>query len=452
MKHLTTRNGYVNRSALRKKIFLVLSTSLAAYLMISLAVLFFAPPDEEAMTAMTKKSELAVPPTPLVPPEEARDATVADAHNLELSDHIHAIVREGETLGDILRPWLAMTEILNLSESCKDIYSFSKMRTGQAYTVHMGNEGELIQFEYEADRESKIVVRRENSSWVATTESIAYDIKLCEVKGVIFSNLFTAIENAEEHAALAVMLAEIFAWEIDFIKSIQKEDNFRLLVEKRWRNGEFRGYGSILAAEFTNQGITYDAYQFIDSTGGKKYFNATGESLRRAFLKAPLAFKRISSPYDLKRLHPILGTAKPHPAIDYAAPTGTPIMAIGNGTVATKSTSRGNGNYILLRHHNGYTSMYLHMSRFAKGIVQGGTVLQGDVIGYVGSTGLATGPHLCFRMTKDGNPIDPGKLLSPRDEFVGKAHMDSFIAQRDILKGYLSGERALTEYSPEQRG
>ena len=444
-----------------------MAASLVVCLVIGFGLLYFSSPDEKAVTTVADTGELAAPPVVAEQPEEVDGAAAADAHPPEQGvhvhatatdehapeqgDHIHAVVREGETLGDMLLPWLTMSEIFSLSNASERVYSFSRMRAGQAYAVYMNAEGELARFEYEVDRENKIVVSREDGAWTATAEDIIYDIKLSEVAGLISSNLFNAVEDAGENAALAVMLSEIFAWEIDFIKAIQKGDSFRLLVEKRWKHGEFRGYGNILAAEFINQGITYDAYQFTNSTGGKTYFTSAGESLKRAFLKAPLAFKRISSPYNLKRFHPVLKTVKAHPAIDYAAPTGTPIMAIGDATVAQKGSSSGNGNYILLQHRNGYTSMYLHMSRFAKNIVRGGRVRQGDVIGYVGSTGLATGPHLCFRMKKDGNPVNPGKLLSPRDESVGKARMDLFIAERDILKGYFSGETALTEYSPEPR-
>ena len=444
-----------------------MAASLVVCLVAGFALLYFSSADEKAITTVADTGERVAPPVVAGQPEEgdvaaATDAhppeqgdhvhaAATDAHTPEQGDHIHAVVREGETLGDMLLPWLTMGEIFSLSNASEGVYSFSRMRAGQAYAVYMNAEGELARFEYEVDRENKIVVSREDGAWTATAEDIIYDIKLSEVAGLISSNLFNAVEDAGENAALAVMLSEIFAWEIDFIKAIQKGDSFRLLVEKRWKHGEFRGYGNILAAEFINQGITYDAYQFSNSTGGKTYFTSAGESLKRAFLKAPLAFKRISSPYNLKRFHPVLKTVKAHPAIDYAAPTGTPIMAIGDATVARKGSSSGNGNYIQLQHRNGYTSMYLHMSRFAKNITQGGRVRQGDIIGYVGSTGLATGPHLCFRMTKDGNSVNPGKLLSPRDESVGKARMDLFIAQRDILKGYFSGEIALTEYSPEPR-
>lgn len=371
-----------------------------------------------------------------------KKTAVEEQGAMELAKTHQAVVGKGETLGDILRPWLTMPEILGLNAACEGVYSFSRMRAGQPYTVVTDGEDRLVRFEYEPDREAKVIVSRadegESGKWKVEKVDIVYDIQLSEVKGEIRSNLFNSVEEIGENAFLAIMMADIFAWEIDFIRSVQQGDSFRLLVEKRWRDGEFRGYGNIVAAEFTNVGTTYDAFLFPDSQGRNRYFTSAGESLNRAFLKAPLEFKRISSSYNMKRLHPILKTVRAHPAIDYAASTGTPILAIGDAIVAEKSTSSGNGNYIVLRHGNGYTSMYLHMSRFEKGISKGGTVRQGDVIGYVGSTGLATGPHLCFRMRQNGASVDPGKLLSPREESIDKKEMDRFFIQRDLLKEFFT--------------
>jgi murein DD-endopeptidase MepM/ murein hydrolase activator NlpD len=199
-----------------------------------------------------------------------------------------------------------------------------------------------------------------------------------------------------------------------------------VLVEKRFREGKPGGYGRILGATFTNQGDTYTAFLFKDGKNPPSYYAADGKALRKAFLKAPLAFSRISSGFTMKRFHPITKTWKAHPAIDYAAPTGTPIMAIGDGTITRIGRAGGNGNHIKLRHSNGIESLYLHMSRFAKGMRQGKRVVQGQVIGYVGSTGLATGPHLCFRMYKNGAPLNPSKLKTAAAAPVSREHMAEF--------------------------
>jgi murein DD-endopeptidase MepM/ murein hydrolase activator NlpD len=255
---------------------------------------------------------------------------------------------------------------------------------------------------------------------------------------------------AGEAPALAVRLAEIFAWEINFIRDIREGDSFSLLVEKRYRDGELKGYGSIPVAEFVNRNSKFEAYVYKDSFGNNSYFNAAGESLKRAFLKAPLSFTRISSRFNLKRLHPIHNTVRPHPGVDYAAPTGTPVKAIGSGEVTFRGSNKGAGNYITLRHANGYESMYLHLSGFAKNLKTGSRVRQGEIIGYVGSTGYSTGPHLDFRMKKNGQFLNPEKVLSPRDESVPQKRLAAFKAGRDRWRSYLKGEIALSEYSREK--
>jgi murein DD-endopeptidase MepM/ murein hydrolase activator NlpD len=210
------------------------------------------------------------------------------------------------------------------------------------------------------------------------------------------------VSDVGEKPALAMVMADIFAREINFIRDLHPGDSFTLIMEKHFRDGEFKGYGRISGAHFINQGTTYEAYLFNDADGFPYYYTQKGESVKRAFLKAPLSFTRISSTFSPRRLHPILKVWRAHPGVDYAAPTGTPVKAIGNGTVTFKGWSKGVGNYIALKHNNGYESMYLHLSAFARGLNKGKKVQQGEVIGFVGSTGYFTGSHLDFRMKKDG--------------------------------------------------
>ncbi len=212
-------------------------------------------------------------------------------------------------------------------------------------------------------------------------------------------------------------------------------------MEKRYREGKPSGYGRILAAQFVNQGKTFNAILFKDGERSAAYYDADGRSLRKAFLKAPLSFTRISSGYTMRRYHPITKTWKSHPAIDYAAPTGTPIKTVGDGTITRIGYTRGNGNFIEIRHVSGYASIYLHMSKFARGMSKGKRLSQGQVIGYVGSTGLATGPHLCFRMRKNGAPINPARIKAPAAPSVSaqnmaefKAHAAPLLAQLDDME------------------
>ena len=366
---------------------------------------------------------------------------------------IQGVIASGDTAGVLLQEWLGASEIHAMAEACKDVYSLARLRAGQPYSVHK-EEGVFVRFEYEADADRKLIVTREEAdgkvSWQARLEQIEYEVHLVKVEGEITSSLFEAMAATGEGPALAVRLAEIYAWEINFIRDLRTGDSFRLLVEKRFRDGEFKGYGTMPIVEFVNQNSKYEAYVYKDSFGNNTYFNAVGDSLKRAFLKAPLSYTRISSRFNLRRLHPIHKTVRPHPAVDYAAPKGTPVKAIGSGEVTFRGFNKGAGNYITLKHSNGYESMYLHLSGFAKGVQKGKRVRQGEVIGYVGSTGYSTGPHLDFRMKQNGKFLNPEKVLSPRDESVPKKNLDAFKASRDEWRRYLNGEIALSEYRPQK--
>ena len=327
---------------------------------------------------------------------------------------LRGTISQGDTAGVLLQEWLPAEEVHSLVNACKNVYSLARLRAGQAYVIYREGD-QFSRFEYEIDDNRRLVVCREDARWVATVEDIQYDILLEKVEGSIESSMFESMSDIGESPVLAVRLADIFAWEINFIRDIQPGDGFRVLLEKRYRDGEFKGYGKMLAAEFVNKGSKYEAFLYKDSFGNTAYFNAAGDSLKRAFLKAPLSFTRVSSRFNLRRVHPIFNSIRAHPAVDYAAPSGTPVKAIGSGTVTFRGWGKGAGNYISLKHANGYESMYLHLSGFAKNLQKGGRVRQGDVIGYVGSAvmlnaRLAEGVNLMHvvAMTQA-----LGELLSP---------------------------------------
>ncbi|MDL2216619.1 M23 family metallopeptidase [Desulfovibrio sp. OttesenSCG-928-M14] len=393
--------------------------------------------------------------TPTAPVEDPFFMRVPEEEALpeEEPGPITGNIEPGATAGVLLNEWVSMSEIHSMVEACKDVYPLARIRAGQPYAVYLEN-GALSRFEYEIDNDSRLVLTRESQDnitrWLAVKERIEYEIRLVRVAGEITSSLFESMAVTGEGAALAVRLAEIFAWEINFIRDIQVGDSYSLLVEKRYRDGEFKGYGHLPVAEFINKKSKFEAFLFKDSFGNNAYFNAAGDSLKRAFLKAPLSFTRISSRFNLRRMHPILKTVRPHPAVDYAAPTGTPVKAIGSGVVTFRGSGKGAGNYITLKHSNGYESMYLHLSAFAKNLKKGNKVRQGETIGYVGSTGYSTGPHLDFRMKKNGQFVNPEKILSPRDESVPKQKLDAFKDKRDRWRTYLNGDIPLVGYSREE--
>lgn len=341
------------------------------------------------------------------------------------SECITEIIQKGDTASTILADYLAYPEIIAMADSCEPVFSLSSLRVGRPFSVTV-EDGQFRAFEYEIDSENKLVVTRDDNGFQAKNEKLEFQYKTHLVEGVINSSLFKSLTDVGETPELAIRLAEIFAWEIDFIRDIRKGDSFRVLVEKRYRDGQEMGYGRIYAAHFSNQGELYEGYLYEDAGGQVGYYNADGGNLQKAFLKAPLSFRRISSGFNMRRKHPILNVVRPHPAIDYAAPTGTPVMAIGDGTVIEKAYGRGAGNYVKIRHPNGYESTYMHLSKFGKSLEKGKKVRQSDVIGYVGSTGLSTGPHLDFRMKRHGKWVNPEKIENVRAEGIAKDKLDSF--------------------------
>ena len=341
-----------------------------------------------------------------VPEKIPASAAAAPAPAAPQREILSGTFAAGETVSHLFSPYLSPQEILLLAERCREVFPVSQLRAGHPYQLFLTGGG-FEKFVYEIDAEEQLVVSRGSGDFSAGRVPIPYQVEEIVTGAVIQSSLFNAVAEVGESPELAIAVAEIFAWDIDFIRDIREGDSFTVLVPKRYREGNFAGYGKILAAEFRNRGDIYRAYLFEDEMGRPAYFDEEGKSLRKAFLKAPLAFSRISSGFTQNRLHPVLKVYRPHPAIAYAAPTGTPIHSVGDGVVTQKGFNNHNGNCVRVRHLGCYETLYNHMSRFAPGIRVGSRVSQGQVIGYVGATGLATGPHLDFRMYRNGSPINP---------------------------------------------
>ncbi|WP_052464521.1 peptidoglycan DD-metalloendopeptidase family protein [Geoalkalibacter subterraneus] len=352
---------------------------------------------------------------------------------------IKDFIAPGDTITALFKDHFSPQEIHRLSQQSQKVFPLTGICAGQPYQICLA-DGDFESFLYEIDREEQLLVKKGEEGFEIERIPIPYTVETEIVQGRIESNLFSAIADSGEAPELAMRLADIFAWDVDFILDIRQGDSFKALVEKRYREGEPSGYGRILAAQFINQGKTFDAILFKDGERSAAYYDSEGRSLRKAFLKAPLSFTRISSGYTMRRYHPITKTWKSHPAIDYAAPTGTPIKTVGDGTIIRIGYTRANGNFMEIRHVNGYTSLYLHMSKFARGMTQGKRLSQGQVIGYVGSTGLATGPHLCFRMRKNGAPINPARIKAPAAPSVSSQNMAEFKQHAAPLLAQLDGD------------
>ncbi|MDA8164499.1 MAG: peptidoglycan DD-metalloendopeptidase family protein [Desulfobacteraceae bacterium] len=301
-------------------------------------------------------------------------------------------IAQGETAAQLFDGYLSPGEINQLAEQCRMVFPLSRLGAGQKYRLSIHENG-FERFEYDIDADEQLIICRNEDGFGVTREPIPYQVSREVVRGTVDNNLFDAMAAVGEQPELAKALGDIFAWDIDFIRDLRRGDTFQILVEKRFRDGKPAGYGKVLAAEFVNQGTTYQAFRF-EHDGAASYYDAKGNNLHKAFLMAPLSFCRISSGFTMRRFHPILKTWRAHPAIDYAAPPGTPIKTVADGIITKIGYTRYNGNFIKIRHRGGYESLYLHMRGFAQGMQDGKKLVQGQVIGYVGSTGLATGPHL----------------------------------------------------------
>ena len=359
-------------------------------------------------------------------------------------------VERGDTVGGLLGS-VGTGETQHYLRAARQVFSLRKFRAGQAYVVVTdAATGRVKRFEYEIDDRKRLVVEGLDDP-VARLENIAYETRLCFVEGVIASDLFSAVADMGEGPQLALRIANLFAAEINFIRDLQEGDSFRVLVEKLYREGEYKGYGKVLAAAFTNRGKTFEAFLFRDGGGREGHFyNAAGESLRKTLLQAPLPITRVTSRFTNSRKHPILGYSRPHLGVDYGAPSGTPVMAVGSGKVLKAGRAGGFGNQIIVRHHQNLESMYNHLSGYARGIRSGVSVRQGQVIGYVGSTGLSTGPHLDFRIKQNGKFIDPTKAVNPRAPGVSRRKAKEFAAVVAEYRAYMSGAKELSAYKTDE--
>jgi len=263
---------------------------------------------------------------------------------------IAGIVPAGSSMTALLGDYFDAKDIYNLDRQSREVFPLTKICAGHPYKI-VTVDDEFDSFIYEIDDQYQLIIHRKDGEINIEKEKIVYDVTPPElIQGTIRSNLLEAVHKIGENQQLAFLLADIFAWDIDFIRDLRVGDTFQVLVEKRFRDGRFAGYGKVIAAEFVNQKKVFKAIRFQDGTQRPSYYNEKGENLQKIFLKAPLAFNRISSGFTMHRFHPILKTWKSHPAIDYVAPVGTPIKTVGDGTIYRIGYTRGNGNFIEVRH------------------------------------------------------------------------------------------------------
>lgn len=314
--------------------------------------------------------------------------------------------------------------IRQICEKTKDVYNLNQIHAGKTMVITTAVDNQFQKLEYAIDPTQTLMVKNQNGDVQAELVRYTPEIQVKQMGGVIEGSLYGTIDRLGEGDELVANFAEIFEWDVDFY-NLQAGDTFRIVFERQFINGEPYNYGRILAAQLLTKGHEYNAIGFQHGENWE-FFSPDGKAMKKAFLVSPLKFTRITSGFTSSRYHPILKTYRPHYGIDYAAPVGTPVRAIGSGVITLAGWGGGAGKTVKIQHNKEITTVYGHLSRYAGGIRKGAHVSQGQVIGYVGSTGLSTGPHLDFRFLKNGKYVNFLSIKSPQAEPLGASDLASF--------------------------
>ena len=346
-------------------------------------------------------------------------------------------VKSGQVFSNIINNYgVSIEESIELANKAKPVFNVKYLNAGKPYNVIYPKSCDIDRiaaFVYEINQVVYVVFDIENDTIYKARRPTSE--RQMEAKGVIDNSLYVTLRDAGLSPLLAIEMANVYAWTIDFYR-LQKGDEFKVIYEESFVEDKSIGISKIIACEFTHFGEPFFAFYYDEGETGD-YFDEKGGSLRKAFLKAPLKFGTITSKYTLRRKHPVTGKVKPHFGTDYAAPTGTPILSTGDGVVIEARYKKNNGNYVKIRHNSTYTTQYLHMSKIRPGIKIGVKVKQGGIIGYVGSTGLATGPHVCYRFWKNGQQVNPLRQKLPASKPINEDMMVPFKAFIEPLQSKL---------------
>lgn len=360
---------------------------------------------------------------------------------------IDYLVRNGDTIITALaRVGIGPVPAYKFFQAVKPIYDLKKISAGKKFSLFFSSpsEREIEKFKYEIDANRYVEIFRDetNNGFSGKVVTIPYDVKKEIIKGEITYSLFESIVESGEKPELADLLASLFEYDVDFNRDIQEGDSFAVIVEKKYLNGQFSMYGNVLASEFVNRGKAIRLLRYTDPEGMSAYYHPDGRSVRKMFLRCPLPFMRVTSRYGNRR-HPILGFSAQHNGIDLGAPVGTIVRASAAGVIQNIGCDSTRGRYISIRHPNFYISHYYHLSGVAKDIKIGIKVDQGQLIGYVGSTGLSTGPHLHYSLEKSGRYFNPLKLESPAKEPVNQLYFEDFKHYADRYFLLIAGDRLI---------
>ena len=389
-----------------------------------------------AATEETAKVEPA--PAPQAAPEPA--AKVAAAKE---PSHREVTVGRGDTLSTLFAkvglPSAAVHEVLASNKQAKQ---FSQLKNGQVLQIELDKDGQLASLHSKVSDLETIRLTKSANGYAFNREISKPVMRSAYAHGTIKSSLSASGQRAGLPHGLTMDMAKIFGYDIDFAQDIRPGDEFDVIYEQKVMNGKVVGTGNILSARFTNRGKTFTAVRYTNKQGNTNYYTADGNSMRKAFIRTPVDFARISSRFSAGRKHPILNKIRAHKGVDYAAPRGTPIKAAGDGKVLLAGRRGGYGNTVIIQHGNRYQTLYGHMQGFAKGVKTGGTVKQGQVIGYIGTTGLSTGPHLHYEFQVNGVHVDPLGQKLPMADPIAKAERQRFLQQSQPLVARMNQEKA----------
>ncbi len=377
---------------------------------------------------------------PLELPEPAQASQAGPAAPATVWQEV--TVKKGDTLAGIFsRLDISPQQLHKMMSQGGAINNLKKIYPGQVLRISSSAEHGLEKLLYPIDKLSTLEITRNGENFDVSTNHRTPERRVKHASGVIDSSLFLAAGQAGLSDSLTMELAGVFGWDIDFALDIRKGDQFMILYEDKYLNGEFIGHGDILAAEFTNNGNRYQAIRYTDAGGKTDFYSLNGRSMRKAFLRTPVEFSRISSRFSNGRKHPILNKIRAHKGVDYAAARGTPIKSTGSGKIIHRGKKGGYGKTIIIQHGTQYNTLYAHLSNYRKGLKVGSRVEQGQVIGYIGSTGLATGPHLHYEFRVNGVHRDPLRVKLPGAEPLKEKYQDDFnkkaealLAQMDLVR------------------
>lgn len=346
-------------------------------------------------------------------------------------------IRRGQTVGELLGELgLAPMEVHAAVASLREHVDLRRVRPGDTCVAYLDSDLRLASFRLSVEGKGWIELERDEQSWDSIWHEFERERRLRVVRGELSDFLEASVRRAGGDSQLAYAMARILQWDLDFNRDLRLGDRFEVLYEEQWIDGQRKGVGEVVALAYDNQGRRHEAYRHGE--GG--YYDGNGRPLRKMFRRSPLDFSRITSGFTHKRFHPILKVNRPHYGVDYGAPTGTQVHVTAHGVVTFVGTSGGAGKMVQVRHSDGYETAYLHLSRFAQGLHIGSRVRQDDVVGYVGSTGLATAPHLDYRVKRQGRWIDPLSLTKdgPQAEALAQHELTRFLADRDVLRESLA--------------